>query len=371
MASNTCGIATTPYTTVIYADESLNDACIAFTIPKIILTQEPSETLELQFSATYHCDIDDTHYLNKYNLNLHFHNNLHELTHDYGYEVLCKAHLHDATDDYHHQFLFSDREIRVRESISIKRLFSMRRCRIIHLCFYIRRFNKQRNLEFEHDDYGSMLIDTGNYSDVSLVVGDRVFKAHKHVLSSKSEVFRAMFTHEMTENQDGIVRIEDVDAEVIGEMLNYIYTGRAKNLRKIPRELFEAAHRYEILGLRSRCEEYFVFNLNCQNVIAILDMASLYELGEMKKGAMSFVSNHETDMVQEASFQKFLCRDLKVNTITETLKLCVKYGLEDVKAKAFEYVKEHNRDMVRNEEFLDLFHSQPELMKEIYIYVHK
>ena len=37
------------------------------------------------------------------------------------------------------------------------------------------------------------------------------------------------------------VEINDVDAEVLGEMLNYIYTGKAPNLKKTADQLLSAA----------------------------------------------------------------------------------------------------------------------------------
>ena len=37
------------------------------------------------------------------------------------------------------------------------------------------------------------------------------------------------------------VEINDVDGEVLGEMLNYIYTGKAPNLKKMADQLLSAA----------------------------------------------------------------------------------------------------------------------------------
>lgn len=186
----------------------------------------------------------------------------------------------------------------------------------------------------------------------------------------KSKVFQAMFSHNMSENRENVVRIDDVRFEVIEEMLFYIYHGKANNLSKMPQEIFGIAHQYDIIELKNKCQEYFIFNVTYQNVISILDMASLYGLPELKKSAMSFVSNHEQQMVREDSFHKFLCRDLKMNTLASTLKLCDKYSMQSVKSKAFEFVKKYNQAVAKNPEFLAMFTSHPQLMKALYVYIH-
>ena len=43
------------------------------------------------------------------------------------------------------------------------------------------------------------------------------------------------------------VEINDVDGEVLGEMLNYIYTGKAPNLKKTADQLLSAADKVRLV----------------------------------------------------------------------------------------------------------------------------
>ncbi|XP_044021037.1 speckle-type POZ protein-like [Aphidius gifuensis] len=65
------------------------------------------------------------------------------------------------------------------------------------------------------------------FCDIVLEVDGKELKAHKMILSIKSPVFSAMFDHEsMKESRDNRVVIEDMDADVVKQMLEYIYTGK-------------------------------------------------------------------------------------------------------------------------------------------------
>ncbi|KAL5509121.1 hypothetical protein EMCRGX_G004415 [Ephydatia muelleri] len=85
------------------------------------------------------------------------------------------------------------------------------------------------------------LLEDGQFSDVMLAVGSHEFKAHKAVLAARSPVFSAMFEHKMEESRKNHVEISDLDQEVMQEMLAYIYTGKAPNLKKMADSLLSAA----------------------------------------------------------------------------------------------------------------------------------
>lgn len=54
-------------------------------------------------------------------------------------------------------------------------------------------------------------------------------------------MFNAMFEHQMIEGKSNRVKIDDVDAEVMYEMLRFIYSGRSSGIDKIADLLLAAA----------------------------------------------------------------------------------------------------------------------------------
>lgn len=366
---------------------------------EITLTQQPHEILSLDYlkkldssNKCNHCSRVYSRTLQPFspycaycntavsnavcNLTLTFQNYLHEMSQAYSYEIELKALIQDENKFCRHVVLLTYERMRTDNKIHFcdKSLCSKDASSahpVIHICASIKRFNKNGSiseLQYPLDcSVGAMLLEENFYSDVLLIVSHKPICAHKHVLSAKSNVFKAMFTYEMKENKNGIVIIKEFDPEVIGEMLFFMYTNQTKNLSKFPREVFAAAHKYEINDLKSKCEEHFVFDLNFENAIDILDLATLYDLKVLKKNVKTFMKKYEHELVKEESFLEYLSRDLAINTVADTLKLCDEYNLTSVKLVASEFAKQHYNELSVNQKFLSLFESHPLLMREIYV----
>jgi len=95
----------------------------------------------------------------------------------------------------------------------------------------------------------------------------------------RSPVFECMFQHEMKENKEGRVLIEDIEPEVLKEMLHFIYNGAfsTSNFKDelLCIELFKSAEKYGIQGLKQKCAKRIAETINFENAVDI------YTLGEM------------------------------------------------------------------------------------------
>jgi len=58
--------------------------------------------------------------------------------------------------------------------------------------------------------------------DVKLVVGSETFKAHRDVLVDASDYFSAMFTHDMRERQDDVIRLQEVSPRGFAAMIECV-----------------------------------------------------------------------------------------------------------------------------------------------------
>ena len=67
------------------------------------------------------------------------------------------------------------------------------------------------------------------------------FCAHKAVLCKRSPVFAAMFTTEMREASENVVKITDIAPVVFEQMLQFMYTGKLEKLKKYAGDLYKAA----------------------------------------------------------------------------------------------------------------------------------
>merc|ERR1712008_558379 len=115
----------------------------------------------------------------------------------------------------------------------------------------------------------------GQFSDVTLVCEEKMLPCHKVILSARSDVFKAMFSHENTkEGQTNQVDITDTDPDTLEQLLKYIYPDKLDcDMPNLASSLMRAADKYNIPRLKSLCEEAICNNIEVSNAADILVLA--------------------------------------------------------------------------------------------------
>ncbi len=140
------------------------------------------------------------------------------------------------------------------------------------------------------DNIGALL-ESGEFSDITLVVRGSTFKTHKLILSARSEVFRKMLSSDMLESSSNEIKIDDLDADTVQKMLSFMYTGTLPNTKesKDTDKLLYAAEKYQLEHLKKICSNKLAKNINQENVIDLLIKAHLYHLASLKKYCIDFI----------------------------------------------------------------------------------
>jgi speckle-type POZ protein len=104
------------------------------------------------------------------------------------------------------------------------------------------------------------LLRRGTGADVMLVVSGKCFPAHRAILASRSPVFKAALFGDMMEKRSRSVEIRDIEPQVFGAMLGFIYTDSVPELDQhdgvvVAQHLLAAADMYGLDGLKIMCEE--------------------------------------------------------------------------------------------------------------------
>uniref|UniRef100_A0A1I8AJ66 Speckle-type POZ protein n=1 Tax=Steinernema glaseri TaxID=37863 RepID=A0A1I8AJ66_9BILA len=141
------------------------------------------------------------------------------------------------------------------------------------------------------------------YSDCVLVAGSREFHVHKAILATRSPVFTAMFSHEMTESRTARVEISDFDAEVVNEMLRFIYTGNTPNLDQMADRLIAAADKYNLDRLKVMCEQSLCHSLTNENACGTLILADLYHASQLKQQAIDYINLHANEVMDSEGWK--------------------------------------------------------------------
>jgi len=115
------------------------------------------------------------------------------------------------------------------------------------------------------------LLDQPDFSDVTLKVGNREFRCHRVILANKSPVFRRMLTTDMMEARTGVVEIVDIEADTMEKLLEFVYSGEVLDMGDQLFLLFDAADKYEVMGLFNICINVFgKEDVTPSNAVAIL-----------------------------------------------------------------------------------------------------
>ena len=93
---------------------------------------------------------------------------------------------------------------------------------------------------------------TRKLTDVELLVGEKTFSAHRSLLSIRSPVFEAMFNSGMKEAVTGQVQIGDVEPNIFGHFLHFLYTGMLEPGAD-KEEIYPLADRYQVETLVNLC----------------------------------------------------------------------------------------------------------------------
>lgn len=136
------------------------------------------------------------------------------------------------------------------------------------------------------------LYETMDFSDLIVETSDKeILKAHKAMLTSRSEVFDSMLKINMKEQLNGKIIIDDVHSKVMKKLLRFIYCGHVGKIKEINIELYKAAHRYQIKNLPNICLRSIFESLNETNAIKTLQFACMFEHEDLYDYAISMIGS--------------------------------------------------------------------------------
>ena len=161
-----------------------------------------------------------------------------------------------------------------------------------------------QGLEQAREHFGK-LFNSKEFSDVEIECDGKIFNCHQLILSTRSDVFRAMFQPNTKESITKKVNIDDFDPDVVGEMLKFIYTGVAneKVLKEKTGELLAAAEKYQLDFLKNICEAILCLALKVTNSIEYLVLGDMHRAAKLRRMALKMVARNMTSLVTTDEYQ--------------------------------------------------------------------
>ncbi|XP_059202663.1 kelch-like protein 23 [Centropristis striata] len=143
----------------------------------------------------------------------------------------------------------------------------------------------------------------GLFTDIALQCSSgQVLHCHKVALCARSSYFRVMFTADMKERTNSLIRLPVVEVEVLSAMIDYIYTSRLTITQLNVESLLEAADLLQFGAVKRACEAFLVRLLDVDNCLGMLAFSQLHACLTLEKEARRLLAGRFQEVIKEEEF---------------------------------------------------------------------
>jgi hypothetical protein len=132
-------------------------------------------------------------------------------------------------------------------------------------------------------------------SDVTFLIENREFPAHKSALEAHSEVFKNMFQGNYREKDAQSIPIPNISWSVFEAMMICMYTGTVEVDPDIAIELLKASDQYMVDNLKRLCEDAIAEQLSSENVSAAFELAEAFDAPALATSCALFCLDGRAD----------------------------------------------------------------------------
>ncbi|KAI8492490.1 hypothetical protein Bbelb_299430 [Branchiostoma belcheri] len=143
---------------------------------------------------------------------------------------------------------------------------------------------------------------SGQLIDMLLEVEDELFPCHRAVLAACSRYFHTMFTCGLQETRQRTVRLLEVSAESVSQLIEFAYTGRVEVNRDNVYELYAAACFFQVAQIRTECARFLRRHLDVTNCVQTYVLSDLYGLRRVRRASKKLITEHFLQVSQSPVF---------------------------------------------------------------------
>ena len=149
--------------------------------------------------------------------------------------------------------------------------------------------------------------------DVTLMADNgKKFEAHRDVLAQSSPFFKRLFSTDMKESNEGVVRLEILSEAVLKDVLEFIYTDTIDMLAQQDVEALIAAADYLLLSkLKTLAERFLKKKVCVSNCLSYLDLAEKYQCQELADFTKHFANANFAVIGKSEEFLNLSSREVE------------------------------------------------------------
>jgi len=136
-------------------------------------------------------------------------------------------------------------------------------------------------------------------SDFLIVCGDDSFPVHRLVLGARSSYFQGLFKSSLLESETSQVIIKDMASVTLKAVIEYMYTGKFKDIDSKAAELLVAAERFDLLLLKKYCEEWLMSKLKKDNAVDLFILADEQNSVKLRLKAKQMIVENGADIIKQ------------------------------------------------------------------------
>ncbi|KAJ3643690.1 hypothetical protein Zmor_026387 [Zophobas morio] len=160
----------------------------------------------------------------------------------------------------------------------------------------------------------ALLYRTKHFSDIVLIINKERILAHKVILAARSPYFeKLLYKNGKETEQKEVIICLNTSADYFREIIKFIYTGVITiNLSNLDTalDLLDLAHQCGLTNLETIIGEKLKLFLNDKNIIAILNLANLYDLIELRDTCHAFIDPKASEILKHDAFNELSQKSL-------------------------------------------------------------
>ena len=154
--------------------------------------------------------------------------------------------------------------------------------------------------------------------------GNTQFAVHGALIAAASPVLREILSNDLFSQERANYRLKEVSSSILGDLIEYIYTGDITLEEENVVGLLNAVCRYELPALARPCCDWLSQQLDSHNAVGILWLARKHDrkyTKDLEEEAKAFIIANFTTVYEEDEFDELEYEDLK--DIIQHDDLCV------------------------------------------------
>jgi kelch-like protein 17 (actinfilin) len=146
--------------------------------------------------------------------------------------------------------------------------------------------------------------------DVTIIVDGEEIRAHRAILASCSRYFHAMFTSNMAECGQDRVRLKELDASSVLQVVRFAYSAEIEVTEKNVQQLLPAASLLQVEDVVAVCCEFLAGQLEPSNCLGIKSFSETHGCHNLVEQAKQFAVHHFNDVRHTDEFYILSAQEL-------------------------------------------------------------